>query len=264
MSHDHRRHRPARGHLGRGPSPTTSSTCSAARRPCSGTSTPSAEGFWAVTRYDDVRAVSRDHQTFSAELGSTFVAGPDEEALEMIRMTILNMDPPKHSRYRRLVSAGFTPRMINQLVDHIDEKAEGIVADIEGRDEIEFVEEVAAELPLQVICEMIGVPNEDRHLVFDWSNRLVGFQDEDFRTSEEDGQIAAAEIYAYCEAIAADRREQPRDDIMTALVQAEVDGDRLAPGRDQHVLRDPRRRRQRDHPQPDRPLDAGRCSSTPR
>jgi cholest-4-en-3-one 26-monooxygenase len=189
---------------------------------------PNARGFWAVTRYDDVRAVSRDHQTFSAELGSTFVLDQDEAALEMIRMTILNMDPPKHSRYRRLVSAGFTPRMINQLVAAIDEKAQRILDGIADRDEIEFVEDVAAELPLQVICEMIGVPNEDRHLIFDWSNRLVGFQEPDFRTSEEDGQIAAAEIYAYCEGIAAERQGNPRDDIMTALVEAEVDGDRLS------------------------------------
>ena len=89
----------------------------AARRRSTGTSTPSPQGFWAVTRYDDVRAVSRDHETFSAELGSTFVTDQTTEALEMIRMTILNMDPPKHCRYRRLVSAGFTPRMIDQLVD---------------------------------------------------------------------------------------------------------------------------------------------------
>lgn len=143
-------------------------------------------------------------------------------------MTLLNMDPPKHSRYRRLVSAGFTPRMIGQLVDHIGAQAAGILDGLEGRDEVEFVEEVAAELPLQVICEMIGVPQEDRHLVFDWSNRLVGFQDEDFRTTEDDGQVAAAEIYAYCDAIVEDRRANPRDDIMTALVHAEVDGDRLS------------------------------------
>ena len=189
---------------------------------------PEAEGFWAVTRFDDVRAVSRDHQTFSAELGSTFLRDQTPEALEMIRLTILNMDPPKHSRYRRLVSAGFTPRMINQLIERIEEKAVAIVDNLDGRDEVEFVEEVAAELPLQVICEMIGVPNEDRHLIFDWSNRLVGFQDSDFRTSEEDGQIAAAEIYAYCEAIADDRRNSARDDIMTALALAEFEGDRLS------------------------------------
>ncbi len=188
---------------------------------------PEAQGFWAVTRYDDVRAISRDHETYSTELGSTFLQDHTPEALEMIRMTILNMDPPKHSRYRRLVSAGFTPRMINGLIDSIQQRALAIVANVEGADGIEFVEAVAAELPLQMICEMIGVPNEDRRLIFDWSNQLVGFQDEDFRTSEESGQIAAAEIYAYCETIAAERRRNPRDDIMTALVNAEIDGDRL-------------------------------------
>jgi cholest-4-en-3-one 26-monooxygenase len=189
---------------------------------------PEYEGFWVVTRFDDVRAVSRDHTTFSAELGSTFLADHDEAALEIIRMTILNMDPPKHSRYRRLVSAGFTPRMIGQLVDNINERAAAIAESVAGRDEIEFVEEVAAELPLQVICELLGVPNEDRHLIFDWSNRMVGSQDPDFRTSDADGEAAAAEIYVYCNALAADRRANPRDDIMTALVQAEVDGDRLS------------------------------------
>lgn len=188
---------------------------------------PAAQGFWAVTRYDDVQAISRDHDTFSAELGSTFITDQEPETLEMIRMTILNMDPPKHSRYRRLVSAGFTPRMIHRLIDRIQERAVAIVAGVEGREEIEFVEEIAAELPLQMICEMIGVPDEDRHRIFDWTNRLIGFQDEEFRTSEEDGQIAAAEIYAYCEAIAAERRQNGRDDIMTALVTAEIDGDRL-------------------------------------
>lgn len=189
---------------------------------------PEYRGFWAITRFDDVRAVSRDHTTFSAELGSTFLGDLDEQALEIVRMTILNMDPPKHSRYRRLVSAGFTPRMIGQLVDHINEMAEAIVEGVADRDEIEFVEEVAAELPLQVICELLGVPNEDRHLIFDWSNRMVGAQDPDFRTSDADGEAAAAEIYTYCHALAEDRRANPRDDILTALVQAEVDGDRLS------------------------------------
>ena len=188
---------------------------------------PTSKGFWAVTRYDDVRSISRDHETFSTELGTTFITDQTPETLEIIRMTILNMDPPKHSRYRRLVSAGFTPRMVGALIDRIEQRALAIVANLEGRDDVEFVEEVAAELPLQMICEMIGVPDDDRHRIFDWSNRLVGFQDEDFRTSEEDGQMAAAEIYAFCQAIASERRAAGADDIMTALVNAEVDGDRL-------------------------------------
>jgi cholest-4-en-3-one 26-monooxygenase len=189
---------------------------------------PEYRGFWSVTRHADVRAVSRDHQTFSAELGSTFIRDHTEEALEIVRMTLLNMDPPKHSRYRRLVSAGFTPRMVGMISDSIQERALEILDGIKGRDEIDFVQEVAAELPLQVICEMIGVPEEDRHLVFDWSNKLVGGQDADFTASEADGQNAAAEIYAYCDRIADDRRAHPRDDIMTALVEAEIDGDRLS------------------------------------
>jgi len=168
---------------------------------------PTAEGFWAVTRYDDVRAVSRDHETFSAELGSTFIVDQEPDALEMIRMTILNIKVMMREFLRRYPDVE--------------------PANVEGRETIEFVEEVASELPLQMICEMIGVPDEDRHRIFDWSNRLVGFQDEEFRTSEEDGQMAAAEIYGFCEEIAADRRENGRDDIMTALVNAEVDGDRL-------------------------------------
>jgi cholest-4-en-3-one 26-monooxygenase len=189
---------------------------------------PTYTGFWAVTRYDDVRAVSRDHTTFSAELGSTFLQDMAEEQMELVRMTILNMDPPKHSRFRRLVSAGFKPRMINALVDHIQELADEIVTDLDGADEIEFVERVAAELPLRVICELLGVPVEDRHLVFDWSNRMVGAQDPDFRVSEEDGEAAMAEIYVYCDALAEDRRQNPQDDIITALALAEIDGDRLS------------------------------------
>jgi cholest-4-en-3-one 26-monooxygenase len=189
---------------------------------------PTYTGFWAVTRYEDVRMVSRDHTTFSAELGSTFLQDMAEEQMELVRMTILNMDPPKHSRFRRLVSAGFKPRMIAALVEHIQELADEIVADLQGDDEIEFVERVAAELPLRVICELLGVPVEDRHLVFDWSNRMVGAQDPDFRASEEDGEAAMAEIYLYCDALAEDRRQNPRDDIITALALAEIDGDRLS------------------------------------
>lgn len=188
---------------------------------------PDAEDFWAITRYDDIRDASRDHETFSTELGSVFLEDMDEEALAMTRLTILNMDPPRHNRQRKLVSYGFTPRMIDSLHAGIRERARLVVDGVCERGECEFVEDVAAELPLQVICEMIGVPDEDRHLIFEWSNKLVGSQDPDFQATPEDGEVAAAQIFEYCGEIAAQRRVQPRDDIMTALVQAEVDGDRL-------------------------------------
>ena len=189
---------------------------------------PDDTGFWAVTKYDDVVAASRDPETFSSELGSVFIPTQTEESLEQSRLTILMMDPPKHTRYRMLVNRGFTPKTIRQLEENIHTRATRIVDSVIERGECEFVEDVAAELPLQVICEMIGVPEEDRHLIFEWSNKLVGHEDPDFRSSPEEGQMAAMQIFAYCDEIAADRRAKPREDIMTALVHAEVDGDRLS------------------------------------
>jgi cholest-4-en-3-one 26-monooxygenase len=189
---------------------------------------PDAKGFWAVTKHADVKAISRDWETYSTELGSTFLRDFDDEAMALVRMTLLNMDPPRHTRYRRLVSAGFTPRMIKSMFDSVAEGTRKIIEDIEAHDgNVEFVDTVAVPLPLQIICDMIGVPAQDRPKVFEWSNRLVGGLDPDFVVTETDQLVAQTEIYAYCEAIAADRRVNPRDDIMTALVQAEVDGDKM-------------------------------------
>lgn len=188
---------------------------------------PRSTGFWAITRHADVKAISRDVETFSTEVGSAFILDQDPMALEFHRMTLLQMDPPRHNRYRRLVSAGFTPRMIGMLTGSIAERAKAIIETIEGRDEVEFVMDVAAELPMQAICQMIGIAEGDRHRATALANRLVGSQDPDFQTTEEDGQVAAAELYALCDEIAADRRRQPREDIMSILVDAEVDGDRL-------------------------------------
>jgi cholest-4-en-3-one 26-monooxygenase len=184
-------------------------------------------GFWAITKHADVKAVSHDAATFSTEVGSAFLHTPDEANLEMVRMTLLNMDPPRHSRYRRLVSAGFTPRMISMLQDNIQQRAAKIVDAASEKGELDFVEDIAAELPLQVICEMIGVPEEDRHLIFEWSNTLVGSQDPDLCAEPAAIETAMAQIYGYCDELAAERRINPRDDILSALVHAEVEGDRL-------------------------------------
>ncbi|HMG43447.1 MAG TPA: cytochrome P450 [Acidimicrobiales bacterium] len=184
-------------------------------------------GFWALTRHADVVSVSRDTATFSSERGGTFVDDQTEESLAQLRLSILNMDPPKHNRYRRLVSRGFTPRVVTQLMDAIDSRAKRIVDDVIDRGECEFVEEVAGKLPLEMICEMIGLPEEDWDRMFHLSNRLVGFDDPEFQQSPEDGQKAGAEIYAYCDQVASDRRANPRDDLMSVLVHAELDGERL-------------------------------------
>ncbi|WP_157249149.1 cytochrome P450 [Nonomuraea typhae] len=190
---------------------------------------PDDTGFWAVTKYHDVKAVSRDARTWSTELGTTFIRTQTPEFIDIAKLTLLNMDPPKQTRYRRLVSAGFTPKMIGKLAATVQARAEKIADGVVERGgEVEFVTDVAEYLPLQMICDLIGVPESDHHLIFDWSNRMVGFQDPDFRTTPEDGEIAAAEIFAYCDGLVDERRVRPREDILTALVQAEVDGDRLS------------------------------------
>ncbi|MEI7593437.1 MAG: cytochrome P450 [Actinomycetes bacterium] len=188
---------------------------------------PDGPGFWAVTRHADVVAVSRDSETYSSELGCTFIDTQTDEALAQMRLTILNMDGAKHHRYRRLVSKGFTPRVVAQLEQQIVERAASIIDEISERGECDFVEDIAAQLPLQMICKMIGLPEADWPRMFSLSNKLVAFDDPEFQATPEDGAAAAMEIYAYCDAIANDRRANPQDDLMTALVEAEIDGDRL-------------------------------------
>jgi cholest-4-en-3-one 26-monooxygenase len=188
---------------------------------------PDGPGFWAVTKHADVVAVSRDTSTYSSELGTTFIPDQTEERLAAMRLSILNMDPPKHNRYRRLVSRGFTPRVIQQLVDDIERRAARIVDDISDRGECEFVEDVAAKLPLEAICEMMGLPEDDWPRMFALSNMLVGFDDPEYQSTPEAGDRAAAEIFGYCDRMATARRAHPANDVMTALVEADVDGEQL-------------------------------------
>lgn len=184
-------------------------------------------GFWAVTRAEDIVTISKDHETFSTELGGTFIATQDEDALSQMRLSILNMDPPKHDRMRRLISAGFTPRQIRRLIEQIDEHAEHIVDGLAGRDEIEFVDEVSATLPIAMICEMLGVPESDWEQMRRWSDQLVGWDDPELSESEEARMQASMDMFAYCDDLVKARRTDPGDDILSTLVHAEVDGDRL-------------------------------------
>jgi len=187
-----------------------------------------APGFWAITKHADVRDISRDTETFSSEAMGTFIADPTPEGLAAMRMTLLNMDPPKHNRYRRLVNKGFTPRMVRLIEEVIAARAVEIVDGVCERGEIDLVEAVAAEMPAQVICDMIGVPAEDRKQIVEWTNTMVGFDDPYWRNTPEAGEVAAFSIYAYCDALADQRRREPRDDIMSLLVHAELDGEGLS------------------------------------
>jgi len=185
--------------------------------------------FWVLTRYEDVKLVSKNPQLFSsAKRGATLNSPLEEDRLEALRAIMLNMDPPQHRRFRNLVNKAFTPRMINALQQAVRDTAKKIVDGIAARGECEFVDEVAALLPLEVICEMVGVPQSDRKALYDISNRLIGFDDPEFSTSEEDGMLASIELFGYASQVAERARKHPADDLATALINAEIDGDRLS------------------------------------
>jgi len=185
------------------------------------------DGFWAVTRHKDVVAISRDSDTWSSyENGAIvrFPSGNTRDQVELQRVIMLNTDPPHHTKIRGIVSRGFTPRAISDLREVLAERAAKIVAAALEQGTGDFVTDVACELPLQAIAELIGVPQGDRHKLFTWSNDMVGYDDPDYNA---DGETAAAEVLGYSMVMAEDRRACPRDDIVTKLVHATVDGEEL-------------------------------------
>jgi cholest-4-en-3-one 26-monooxygenase len=185
------------------------------------------EGFWCIVKHHDVQELSRDYQHASSARGGITLHDMGEAELEMQRQMMLQMDPPNHTKLRLLVNKGFTPRMIGRLDEHIREIARSIVDEIAARGECDFVVDVAAELPLQVIAEMMGVPHEDRHKIFDWSNRMIGSEDPEYSVTREDAIGAGTEMFFYSTELAAAKRANPGDDIISALLQAEVDGEML-------------------------------------
>lgn len=193
---------------------------------------PGGPGFWVVTKYDDVVAVGRDGVTYSSDQKRGGVVGleggPEDYNFQEGANLMLTMDAPEHTRYRKLVNRGFTPRQMRQLEPHLREMTNRIIDEVIGKGECDFVVEVAAELPLQVIAEMIGVPHEDRHKLFEWSNRMVGSEDPEYIVTESEVQMAQVEMFMYANQLAQERRANPRDDIVTSLLEAEVDGDRLS------------------------------------
>jgi len=184
--------------------------------------------FWAVTRYDDCVTVNRDYERFSSAAQGTmpFEMGADEIAQQGLMM--LNMDPPLHTRYRRLVNKGFTPRMVRDLEESIHVAADAIIDEVIERGEADFVTEISAELPLQVIAELLGVPQEDRHRMFEWSNRMVGNEDPEYQDQTELALTSAMELYAYASELFAKKRIDPHADLMSALTTVEIEGERLS------------------------------------
>jgi cholest-4-en-3-one 26-monooxygenase len=188
---------------------------------------PNGRGFWCITKYEDIVMIGKDPGRFSSYRGGTNIPDYSREDTDNIRLMMVNMDPPQHNKFRRLVSQGFTPRMTVLLEPRIREVARSILDKVDATKVGDFVTSVAADLPLQIIAEVMGIPHDERQKVFDWSNRLIGFDDPEFQTSLEDGKQAAAEMWMYASQLADSRRGTRGDDLVSVLMRAEVDAVKL-------------------------------------
>jgi cholest-4-en-3-one 26-monooxygenase len=186
------------------------------------------EGHWVLTRHADVKEVSRNSEVFSSYENTAIIRFSEamtRDNIEMQRVILLNMDAPQHTRMRAIISRGFTPRAVANLKDALAARAMNIVRTALESGEGDFVRDVACELPLQAIAELLGVPQEDRMKLFDWSNMMVSYDDPDF--DPEDGQTASFEMLSYFMEVAEQRKDHPENDIVTKLVTADIDGQEL-------------------------------------
>ncbi|GAA0907805.1 cytochrome P450 [Virgisporangium aurantiacum] len=186
------------------------------------------DGYWVVTRHADVMTVSRDSDTYSSWENTAIVrfrSDMTRDNIEMQRLVMLNIDPPHHTKLRAIVSRGFTPRAINALRTALTARAESIVSEALDSGTGNFVTDVACELPLQAIAELLGIPQTDRKKIFDWSNQMIGYDDPEY---DVEPLSAAMELLAYAMTMAEERQSAPADDIVTKLANAEVDGEHLS------------------------------------
>ncbi|MFD6437766.1 cytochrome P450 [Streptomyces venezuelae] len=188
-------------------------------------------GYWAVTRHEDVKYVSTHPELYSSNLNTAIIRFNEtitRDQIEVQKMIMLNMDPPEHTRVRQIVQRGFTPRAIRSLEEALRARAGSIVetalANAGPDGSFDFVTNVAVELPLQAIAELIGVPQADRSKIFDWSNKMAAYDDPEYAITEEVGAEAAMEIVSYAMNLAAARKECPAKDIVSQLVAAEDEG----------------------------------------
>jgi cholest-4-en-3-one 26-monooxygenase len=187
---------------------------------------PGWPGFWAVTRHDEIEQVARRPEIFSsARRTSNFYELP-AAAVERRRLGILNADPPQHTRLRGLVNRGFTPRVIGLLENRVAEICCGLLDEVTPERKADFVADIAAPLPVQVISELVGAPLENSGMLYELTNRMTGVDDP--QVSSPSGFVEARrEMFGFAAGLAQRRRQQPRDDIVTRLLQPDDDKDEL-------------------------------------
>lgn len=190
-----------------------------------------AGGYWAITKHKDVDFISKNPLVFSSSERTCMLSDMAPEQIELQRMILINMDPPDHIKHRRIVRAAFTPKVVDSYHERFKAIAKDIVDRVASEGRCEFVQDIAAELPLIAICELMAVPLEHRKKIFEWTNIMIGADDPDLTTSEEDAQIAMAELFTLGHQMASDYKAgktvgQDTGYLMSALLDG-VDGEKL-------------------------------------
>ena len=186
---------------------------------------PEGPGFWAITKYEDIRSVSRQPKLFSSAARGVMMAEAGEEELAANRQMMLVMDPPQHDRFKLLVSRGFTPRNAQLLAGRVGDLAREIIDDVVERGECDLVHDVTGRLPSGLIAELMGMPRTDGERLYELTE--IMHTTDDAVAPPEVKMAAIGEMLGYAQSVAARKRAEPGDDIATTLVNAVVDGDRL-------------------------------------
>ncbi len=186
---------------------------------------PDHDGFWAITRAADVEAISRDTTRFSNYEKGVFLEADTVLPLDFIRQSLLLMDPPQHTRLRRTISRRFTPKTVTNLEPRVRQITNEVIDQVIEQGTCDFSADIAVQLPLAMICELMGVPEADRMQVFEWANKISSFDDPSVRADVDDGLIAFEESYIYVIELAEEKLENPGDDLISLLAQPDTGGD---------------------------------------
>ncbi len=187
------------------------------------------KGYWLVTKHADVKEVSKRSDIFGSSPDGAIPTWPQDmtrDAIDLQKAVLLNMDAPQHTRLRKIISRGFTPRAIGRLEDELRARAQKIAETAAAEGSGDFVEQVSCELPLQAIAELLGVPQDDRDKLFRWSNEMTAGEDPEY--ADVDPAMSSFELIQYAMKMAEERAKNPTEDIVTKLIEADIDGEKLS------------------------------------
>jgi cholest-4-en-3-one 26-monooxygenase len=187
------------------------------------------EGYWLVTKHADVKEVSKRNDVYGSSPDGAIPVWPQEmtrDAIDLQRSVLLNMDAPQHTRLRKIISRGFTPRSVGRLEEELAARAQKIAETAAAEGSGDFVEQVSCELPLQAIAGLLGVPQDDRDKLFRWSNEMTAGEDPEY--ADIDPAMSSVELIQYAMQMADERSKNPGDDIVTQLVEADIEGEKLS------------------------------------